>query len=68
MLNARTDELFELKTTALILGSRSSEMNINSIAGQLGEDERALHYRLIPPMRRVIVEVCLTSSPSQSHV
>jgi protoheme IX farnesyltransferase len=24
-------------------------MNVKSLAGQLGEDERALHYRVIPP-------------------
>jgi protoheme IX farnesyltransferase len=39
-LDARIDELFELNTTALILNferTRSSEMNVKSIAGQLGE-------------------------------
>ena len=37
-------------------------MNIKSITGQLGEDERALQYRrLIPLIRRLIVGVCLTS-------
>jgi hypothetical protein len=43
-------------------------MNIEYIAGQLGEDERALHYRLIPLICRLIVGVCPTSSPSQGHV
>ena len=43
-------------------------MNVKSIAGQLGEDEAALHYRLIPLIRWLTIGVCLTSSPSQSHV
>ena len=42
MLNART-RLFKLNTTALILKrTRSSEMNVKSIAGQLGERPLAL--------------------------